>query len=213
MNPDHPERESTDDQSVDWGGVLWIDGVGGYRIVTGDRLTIGRQDCTVNLVAAVSRCCGSLVRRGEDWFWNAGNAAIGRVEADSNGERWMGDGQTLPIQGGIEIRFFRPSPLSATRVLKIQSGQRWDGAVDAVILAAGVVSIGPGPMDHVFAKDFSETAVLRFGDAAHRGDVGPAEVTVRQGDRHFQLVAGEAAELEGFHILFQRDDRLPKSSS
>ena len=136
--------------------IAWIDGIGGVAIAAADRMTIGRN-ANLPIRGNLRSVAGELIRRGEDWFWR------GHVDdaTDQNAaEILLGEGDPIPIGGGVDLTIHRPGALTATRRLDLRSPHRWAGGVDSVLLVATVATIGPTPSDSIRACNLDQTHYL-----------------------------------------------------
>ena len=115
---------------------LWVDGCGGFLLVLGDRVRMGRGGNTllptaqseslddeneIAILADVPRHAGVICRRAEDYFWVA-----------EQSETWIGTGDRIPISGSAQITLSIPSPLSTTAMLSLAPPHRFFGHVDQV---------------------------------------------------------------------------------
>lgn len=161
--------DSTDRHPTDRPDVVWIDGVGGLALATGDQWTIGR-DANLSIIANLPSVAGTLKRRGEDWFWIAG----GPNASGNSPERLIADGDEIPLTSGrtgqrdggnntgpsVRCVMRRPSGLNATRRLELSRPHRWAGGVDVVLLISKIATIGPTPSDTVCAPHLDQTHFL-----------------------------------------------------
>ena len=133
--------------------IVWIDGVGGLALAISDSLTIGRQ-ANLSIVGSLPQSAGTLVRRGEDWFWMGGD------EMGDQDSQLLTDDAVLPLPGGVQCVLRRPSFLTATRRLDLLRPHRWSGGVDAVLLISKIATIGPTQSDSVCASHLEHTHFL-----------------------------------------------------
>jgi hypothetical protein len=141
---------------------LWIDGVGGYLVCLGNRITLGQAtpDATVDvpLFADVSRLHATLTRDSEGYLLE------GLRPVQVNGQpvlrTLLRSGDRVTMGACFQIQFRQPVPVSASARLDIVSGHRLRLAVDAVLLMADTLVIGPGPQAHVVVSDLRQPVVL-----------------------------------------------------
>jgi tetratricopeptide (TPR) repeat protein len=142
--------------------LLWIDGVGGYLVCLGPRITFGQatSDASVEvpLFADVSRLHATVTRDAEGYFLEAvrtvqvNGRAVERAILRSNDRITLGT--------CCQVRFHLPSPISTTARLDLVSGHRLPVAVDAVLLMADTLVLGEGPQAHVQVPGLKEPVVL-----------------------------------------------------
>ncbi len=142
--------------------LLWIDGVGGYLICLSSRITLGQAtpDTTVDvpLFADVSRLHAALTRDTEGYLLE------GLRPVQVNGQpvlrTLLRSGDRVTLGTCCQFQFRQPVPVSASARLDIVSGHRLRLAVDAVLLMADTLVLGPGPQAHVLMPDLKEPIVL-----------------------------------------------------
>jgi FHA domain len=168
--------------------LLWIDGVGGYLVCLKPRLTIGQSgsDVVADLAiqADISRQHATLERDAE------GYSLMGLRPLTVNGQAleraFLRSGDRLTMGKGCQLLFTQPVPVSGSARLDLVSGQRWRHPVQAALLMAETLVIGPGRQAHVNAEELKEPMILfrhRSGLAArYNGDPkvnGPLSVGAR----------------------------------
>ncbi|TWT80028.1 hypothetical protein CA13_14400 [Planctomycetes bacterium CA13] len=123
---------------------LWVDGCGGFLVLTGDRWTVGgamvadKNDIAVG--ADLPRTAGTILRNDDDYFWenneaNTANAKPAMIQS----------GTALPIPGSARLNLHKSSPLSGSAVLTLDPPHRFADHIDAVILADQTILVGPTP--------------------------------------------------------------------
>jgi hypothetical protein len=140
---------------------LWVDGCGGFLLLTGDRWSVGGySDQSVADVCVRSdwpREAGTIQRADSDYFWEGAGTADRR--------ELITDRQPIPIQGSAVITLLQPSPLSDSAVLAVSPPHRFDQHVDGVILVNETLLVGPTPDCHIRCRESSDRAVItRRGD-------------------------------------------------
>ena len=142
--------------------LLWIDGVGGYLICLGNRITIGQAtpDAPVDIpvFADVSRHHATLTRDPEGYLLEAVHKV--QVNGQAASRTLLHSGDRLTLGSSCQFQFHQPVPVSASAVLKLVSGQRLRLAVDAVLLMADTLVLGPGPQAHVLVPDLGQPVIL-----------------------------------------------------
>lgn len=137
---------------------LWIDGGGGFLLLSGDRWHVGgaaaQEVSDVCVLADLPRYAGAIERESEDYFW------VGQ-----EGRRTLlKSGQALPVSGSAQVRFSRPSQLSGSAVLELSPPHRFAGHVDGIVLFFDTLLIGPGRDCHLRVPRAEETVVLTLRD-------------------------------------------------
>lgn len=142
---------------------LWIDGCGGFLMLTQDEVSVGgwRPDgvADISVKADWPRRAGSIVRSGDDYFWTPAqdNAASTPPPVAPS---LISDGQPLPVSGTAAVTVAKPSGLSSTAVVQVAPPHRFDGHVDSVLLVRDTVLIGNGRGHHIRHREEDELVVL-----------------------------------------------------
>ncbi len=152
---------------------LWIDGCGGFRLATGTSWSLGGpsaskdESATIQIQADLPRMAGRILRNDSDYFWMpAKNRGAESSSADSNQapthqeKVWLDVDRPLPLPGSAKLDLSVPSPLSASAVLTLRRPHRFAGHIDAVILVADTVLIGPGKHCHLRCDDLFRRVAL-----------------------------------------------------
>ncbi len=182
--------------------MLWIDGVGGYLICLGNRLTFGQAaqpGVDLPLVADVSRIHATLTRDAEGYLLETvrpvqvNNHSVTRALLRSN--------DRITLGATCQVCFRQPVPVSASAVLEIVSGHRLVRSVEGVLLMAETLIIGPGAQAHVTIPDLKEAVILfRHKDGIGLRSTRPLTVNgQRVTDR---CVLGAQAQVSGEEISF-----------
>src|SRR6185437_5329446 len=138
--------------------LLWVDGVAGYLVCTGTRVTFGQAvleggPVDVPLFADVSRVHADISRDGEGYLVESGKAAPvnGRevtrtvlVNGKDVGRSVLAPGDRVTLGSACQFLFPRPVTVSATARLELTSGHRLMLPVEGVLLMANEVILGPG---------------------------------------------------------------------
>ena len=141
---------------------LWVDGVGGFLVCLGSQVTIGQAmpDATVDipLLADVSRVHARLTRESEGYLLEAVRPMLVNGQAFTKGPLHSNDRITLGST--CQMQFRQPVPVSASARLDLVSGHRLALSVDAVLLMAETLVLGPGEQSHVQIPDLDKPIVL-----------------------------------------------------
>lgn len=144
--------------------LLWIDGVGCWMIVAGDRIQVGgptldQSNADICLLANISRNHATLLRAGEDWFIRATGATV--VSGRTVGEQTvLRTGDEIRLGDRVRLGFRVPTPLATTAVLDFESDHRPARSVNGIILMTDNCLLGPRRDYHIFCPDWPELVVL-----------------------------------------------------
>lgn len=147
--------------------ILWIDGVGGFRILRGDRIGLGAAFVEpapdIAILADLARDHARLHRDREGYWLHAErSAAVNLTPVD---QALLQPGDRITLASSCQLLFERPEPLSASARLTMISGHRFAEPVDAVLLMADALTLENSPRAHVVVPGLSGRAVLcRQGD-------------------------------------------------
>ncbi|MBX9579564.1 MAG: hypothetical protein K2X87_04580, partial [Gemmataceae bacterium] len=148
--------------------LLWVDGVGGYLVCTGNRVTFGQAvvgggPVDVPLFAEVSRVHAEVTRDGEGYLIEAGRSAVAagataspravRVNDAEAVRAVLAPGDRVTLGPTCQFVFGRPVGVSGTACLRLTSGHRLTPLVEGVLLMANELILGPGPDAHVVVPD------------------------------------------------------------
>jgi hypothetical protein len=141
---------------------LWIDGVGGYLVCLGNRITIGQAtpESTVDvpLLADVSRLHAVVTRDSEGYLLQALRPA--QVNGRRVDKTLLRDGDRMTLGSCCQMQFRQPVPVSTSARLDIVSGHRLRLAVDGVLLMADTLVLGPGFQAHVPMPELKQPLIL-----------------------------------------------------
>ncbi|MEX0792887.1 MAG: FHA domain-containing protein [Pirellulaceae bacterium] len=142
---------------------LWIDGVGGYLVLPGDRIVIGQamRSAGVDLpILGDLRRRHALIRRREGEYLLEPLA-----ETRLNGKLIevsmpLAHQDKIQLGESVEMLFRKPHPLSSSATLRLISRQRTEPASDGILLLADSLIMGPRPANHVICPRWDEDVVL-----------------------------------------------------
>jgi hypothetical protein len=186
--------------------LLWIDGVGGYLVCLGNRVTLGQatpEACVdVPLYADVSRLHAALTRDAEGYLLEALRPVL--VNGRPADKVLLHSGDRVTLGTSCQFQFRQPVPVSASARLDLVSGHRLRLAVDAVLLMADTLVLGPGPQAHVVLPDLREPVILyRYKDGLALRHAGPFTVNGRPCSERAVLEPGAAAAGEDFALALE----------
>jgi tetratricopeptide (TPR) repeat protein len=142
--------------------LLWIDGVGGYLVCLGKRVTIGQavpeSDVDIPLLADLSRQHAVMTRDPEGYLLEALRPL--QVNGKAANKTLLRSGDRITLGSACQLEFRQPVPVSTTARLDLVSGHRLPLAVDGVLLMAETLVLGSGAHAHVEIPDLEEPVVL-----------------------------------------------------
>ncbi|MBL8850917.1 MAG: hypothetical protein JNG89_14660 [Planctomycetaceae bacterium] len=149
------------------GCVLWIDGVGCWRMHVNERISIGgpgnsgrgEPGADLRLLADLSRTHASLARFGESYILSAdGPATIsGNSAARPTVVR---DGDLIGLGNSVRLRFRQPNALSLTVRLEFDSEHRPAQRIDGVLLMDQACILGPAEDCHVVCHEWPRRIII-----------------------------------------------------
>jgi len=194
---------------------LWIDSVGGFRLLEGDRFTVGGSGgddpADIAVRSAWRSQMATLQRVGDDfWLQRSTASQAGTVQENvaspvvsdsvlaidpTDGEA-LGGGESGAR--GPQLRLRKPSPLSDTIVLSLEAPHRFVVPVDAMILVDKTVLIGPDRSNHIRASQQVNCGIVLL----KRAD----QWWVRQTNGNAKPVLdGERVEVDALVMTIRRD--------
>jgi hypothetical protein len=158
---------------------LWIDGVGGYLVCLGSRLSLGQAvpDTAVEipLSADVARMHATLLRDPEGWVLEAIRSA--QVNNQPTTRTLLRTGDRITLGSSCQLVFRQSVALSASARLDLVSGHRLPLALDGVLLMADTLFLGDGPQVHVTLPGRKEPLILfRNKDSLGVKNDGPLSI-------------------------------------
>jgi hypothetical protein len=182
---------------------LWIDGVGGYLVCMGNRLTFGQAmpgaPVDVPLVADVSRLHATLTRDAEGYVLEAVRPI--QVNGSTVTRSLLQSGDRFTLGSTCQFLFHLPVPGSTTARVDLVSGHRLPMSVDGVLLMAETLVIGPGPQAHILVPDLKQPIVL-FRQRDALGVRHPGEFAVNGQPSTGRAVLPPVANVSGPDIVF-----------
>ena len=203
---DTPPPDPTDRPAPHQRFLLWIDGVGGYLVCTANRVSLGQPagwHVDVPIMADLSRIHAWIERDGEGYMVRAGRptSVDGMLVRDHVVLR---DASIILLGSSTRLRFRRPSALSATALLEIESSHRLALAADAVLLMAETCIIGPKSHCHVVATNWKcEVVLYRHGDELWCRTQGTFEVDGHTVEEKAQLTTSSRVRGDGFSFALE----------
>ena len=145
---------------------LWVDGGGGYLVCTGSHVTIGQAaaDAPIDIpiFADLAKVHATLSRDAEGYVLESSRGAMVNGKAVTRAALKPGD--RISLGSTCQLAFDQPSPLSPTARLDLVSGHRFQTAVDAILLMADMLILGPGDDPHVPLQSKNDISLYRGPD-------------------------------------------------
>lgn len=142
--------------------LLWIDGIGGFLVCLGNRVTLGQAATDswvdVPIFADVSRLHAVVTRDKSSYILDALRPV--QVNNQATEKSLLRSGDRVTLGASCQVHFRQPVPVSSTARLDVVSGHRLPWAVDAVLLMADTLVIGPGAQSHIAMPDLAEPLVI-----------------------------------------------------
>src|SRR5262249_22966667 len=127
--------------------LLWVDGVGGFLVCLGNRVTVGQATpdgyVDVPLYADVSRLHAALTRENGSYVLEGMRPV--QVNGQPTEKALLRPNDRITLGETCQLQFRQPAPVSASARLDLTSGQRLPLAADGVLLMADTLLLGPGP--------------------------------------------------------------------
>ena len=158
--PTAPTIASLHDQLAPY--ALWIDGVGGYLICLSHRLTLGQAQVEapvdIALIADVSRHHATIQRDTEGYFLEAVRKV--QINGLTTDKALLRSSDRITLGGSCQLQFWQPVPVSTSARLDMVSGHRFAEPVQAVLLMADTLVIGPEMQSHIQVPDMTQPLIL-----------------------------------------------------
>jgi len=142
--------------------LLWVDGVGGYLVCLGNRVTFGQATpenrVDVPMFADISRLHAALTRDSEGYLLESFRAT--QVNGQTMGKALLHSGDRVTLGTCCQFQFLQPVPVSASARINLVSGHRLWLAVDAVLLMADTLVLGSGNQVHVALPEVKSSVFL-----------------------------------------------------
>ncbi|MBP7933704.1 MAG: hypothetical protein KA354_03555 [Phycisphaerae bacterium] len=146
--------------------LLQVDGVGGFLVVRGHRVTLGpvssSQRPDIGLMAEPDAPVITIERNDEDYFLVAqrpvavNNAPVTR--------KLLANGDQIALSPRCRMRFVRPNAASTSAMIELHGARLPRGDARRVILMDRSLVLGPGTTAHVRIDQLPEPLVLHLRD-------------------------------------------------
>jgi len=146
--------------------VLWVDGVGSYLLLSGERTTIGRIGSSaladIALAGDIEGVHAEILRVEHDWFLVP--RAPTRVGGRAVERHLLADGDRIELSQKVRLDFRLPTSLSSSAVIELPRDQRLPCDARRVILLDGNLILGATTACHVITPDAAARVVLRISE-------------------------------------------------
>ena len=144
---------------------LWVDGIGSYLVLTGDRVTVGRHGSSakpdISLLAELESVHAEVLRVEQDYFLvPRGRATVGGRPVTRH---LLADGDDVILGDRSRLTFRLPTSLSPTAIVELGQGLRLEGDVRKVILLDGHLIFGAGKGCHIATPRAEGRVILSAG--------------------------------------------------
>ncbi len=186
--------------------LLWIDGVGGYLVCLGDRVSLGQPagwHVDVPIMADLSRLHAWIERDGEGYLLRSARPATvnGRPVQE---KAVLADNAEIVLGQAVRLRFRQPSPLSTTARLDLASSHRLSVPAETVLLMSDTCIIGPAAASHVVARGWGRDVVLfRQGDELWCRTAGDFEIDGQPCRDRGRLSSSSRIRAEGVSLALE----------
>ncbi len=198
-------RQTTTNALATTAWSLWIDSVGGFRVLEGDKFSIGGtggdDPADIAVRSAWRRQLATLTRIGDD-FWLQHANTSGQTDTPLP----VVFNQRLPLlptastdhANEPQLPISKPSPLSGTVIVTVDPPHRFLMPVDAIIIAAKTILVGPEQTNHIRAPRMTIGLVMM-----KRAD----QWWIRDTQGNSQpLIDGDRLEINNLVLTLRRDD-------
>lgn len=187
--------------------VLWIDGVGGYLVCLSHRVTLGQSQVDtpvdIALIADVSRHHATIQRDPEGYFLEAARKV--QINGLAVEKTLLRSGDRITLGNSCQVQFWQPVPVSTSARLDMVSGHRFAEPVQAALLMADTLVIGPATQSHVQVPDMTQPLILfrtKSGLAARWA--GNLTINGRVHQERGPLEAGSTLATEQISLALER---------
>lgn len=143
---------------------LWIDGVGCHLLSLDGRVILGNVfpagDSLKVGIQADLQTRHAIIESTDSSYWIHPRGPVQLDGSTIDGPRTLCHGTQIILGEDVGLRFLEASPLSSTATLVLESGHRFEGGLDGVVLFQGVCLLGHGSRKHIHCRDWQQDVVL-----------------------------------------------------
>ena len=187
--------------------ALWIDGVGGYLVCLSHRLTLGQSlvesPVDIALLADVSRHHATIQRDPEGYFLEAVRKV--QINGQPADKALLRTGDRITLGSSCQLQFWQPVAASTSARLDMVSGHRFAEPVQAVLLMADTLVIGPETQSHVQVADMTQPLILFRGKSGLAARwAGNLQINGRSHQERGPLELGACLTTEQISLTLER---------
>ncbi|HEV8292603.1 MAG TPA: hypothetical protein VGP94_11800, partial [Tepidisphaeraceae bacterium] len=146
--------------------TIRVDGVGSFRVLRGQRITIGpvsgSKRVDLGVLAEPHLPIVAIERDEEDYFLRS-PLPVAINDQPTTG-RLLNNGDRITLSSRCRMTFARPSPASNSALLHLTGARLPKADVRSVILLDRELIIGPGPNAHIRCDEMTDSAILHARD-------------------------------------------------
>jgi hypothetical protein len=159
--------------------ILWVDGVGGFLVCTGNVVTLGQATpattVEIPILGDLSRQHATIVRDGEGYVIRSDREL--QVNGRVTGQVALRDGDIVRLGRTVDLKFSTPCPVSGTARLDLVSRHRLHLSLAGILLMADNCVIGPTRQTHVQVPvGSSQIVIYRQGEGLFCRGAGSLEI-------------------------------------
>jgi len=165
MPPPLPPRLPMDDQ-LGLSFTIRVDGVGSFRVLRGQRITIGPVSGSKKVdlaVLAEAHLPTVVIERDEEDYFLRSPLPVAINDQPTTG-KLLNNGDRITLSSRCRLAFARPTPASNSALLHLAGARLPKADVRSVILLDRELIIGPGPNAHIRCDEMTDSAILQIRD-------------------------------------------------
>jgi hypothetical protein len=143
--------------------MIWVDGVGGFLVCTGNRNSIGQAVPMTQVAIPIIGDIDQLHARIESIDGGHLLQPIGSVEMENSNivePVALIHNRTFKLGESVSLRYRKPHSYSTTALIDFESRHRTSPWSDAVIIAGNTILLGPSRSHHVFCPTWEREVIL-----------------------------------------------------
>ena len=146
--------------------TIRVDGVGSFKILRGQRITIGSVSSSKRVdlaVLAEPHLPTVAIERDEEDYFLRSPLPVAINDQPTTGKLLI-NGDRITLSARCRLTFARPSPASNSALLHLTGARLGKADVRSVILLDRELIIGPGPNTHIRCDEMIDSAILHARD-------------------------------------------------
>jgi len=146
--------------------TIRVDGVGSFKILRGQRITIGSVSSSKRVdlaVLAEPHLPTVAIERDEEDYFLRSPLPVAINDQPTTGKLLI-NGDRITLSSRCRLTFARPSPASNSALLHLTGARLQKADVRSVILLDRELIIGPGPNAHIRCDEMIDSAILHARD-------------------------------------------------